>query len=199
MGELTATAYADAVREFPAEVFFKRRSAEVQKWQALRPRLDGLIADTDRPKDAAEAADVSGLCRQPFVKPFVAAARMYARACAADRKCADDLSTLDRRSDAARSAALAGADAPTAKIDRADLHRQAVAWLTMNRQLFAARFTSGGATERNAVADDLSLYLNDRDLACVRPGAAREDWSPTEVAAWDALWLEVRELLARPR
>jgi hypothetical protein len=40
-------------------------------------------------------------------------------------------------------------------------------------------------------------WLDDRHLNRARPDARREGWSRQEMAAWDALWAEVRTILAK--
>jgi eukaryotic-like serine/threonine-protein kinase len=174
--------------------------AEAQHWRALLPRLDDVAAGTAMPASAAEALEFSILCQQPFLKRYTASARLYALACAADPKYANDGST-SRRYDAARRAALAGcgqgADAPAESADRAALRRQALAWLRKNQTILASRLASGKPGDRTSVADRLSACLTEKDLAGVRPGAVRDGWEPSEVAAWDAYWADVRALLAR--
>ena len=81
---------------------------EAERWKTLLTRLNEIASGKVKPADAAEAADFSKLCRQPFLKRYAASARHYAWACASDPKYASDASTFDRRYDAAQSAALAG-------------------------------------------------------------------------------------------
>jgi eukaryotic-like serine/threonine-protein kinase len=175
--------------------------AEAELWKKLLPRLDYLAADPARATKAAEAADFSKLSRQPFLKRHAMSARLYATACAADPKYANDASTFARRFDAARSAALAGCgqglDAPADASARASLRAQGLAWLETNRLLLARRLASGARGDRQYVAGQLSACLAEKDLAGVRQDAPRHGWTPAEVAAWAAFWSEIEAMVAK--
>ena len=47
----------------------------------MMPRLDAVAAGKSRPASPAEAVEFFNLCRQPFLKRYAAAARLYADAC----------------------------------------------------------------------------------------------------------------------
>jgi tetratricopeptide (TPR) repeat protein len=196
------TAYQEANRLAPDDAGLKKHIADLERWQALMPRLDAVAAGEAEPAGAAEAAEFSLLCRQPFLRRYAASARLYAKACAADPKYANEPST-SRRYGAARCAALAGCgegtDAPAEAHNRAALRGQALAWLETNLKLLTRRLASGAPGGRKSVVDNLSAQLTEKDLAGVRPGAVRVGWSPTEAAAWDGYWSNVRALLARAK
>ncbi len=196
-------AYRKAIQLGRKDAAARQRLAEVERWRALLPRLDRVTAGKPPPVSAAEAAEFSNLARQPFLKRYAASARLYARACAADRKYAEHASHSGRRSNAARAAVLAGcgegADAPAEDAARAALREQALAWLKADCKHLARRLDSGTAGDRKSVANRLSAWLTEKDLAGVRPGAARAGWSRAEAAEWDGFWSDVRSRLARAR
>jgi tetratricopeptide (TPR) repeat protein len=191
-------AYREAERYVPKGVGTNR--AETERWIKLLPRVDAVGAGRAEPATAAEAADFSRIYRLSYQKRYAASARLYTTACATDQEYATDASTLPLRYEAARSAALAGcgqgADAPDDASARAALRWQALAWLETNQKLLMRRLASGTAGDQKSVVVQLSACLAVRDLAGVRPGAARDGWSPPEAAAWDAHWTNARALLA---
>src|SRR5262249_44694200 len=79
-----AAAYEAAIRVDARERWWRQLLAEVQRRRVLRPRLEAVAGGKAQPASAAEAADFTELCRQPFQKRYAAAARLYAWACAAD-------------------------------------------------------------------------------------------------------------------
>ena len=153
------------------------------------------------PASAAEAVEFSTLCRQPFLKRYAASARLYARACAKDPKHANDSTTTAPVQRGPERAALAGcgegADAPADAAARAGLREQALGWLQTNQMILARRLATGTAADRKSVADQLSAARAEKDLAGLRPGAARDGWATSEVAAWDAYWADVGAMLHR--
>ncbi len=193
-------AYTEAIRLKIKDPSTGQRVAELKRWQALLPRLDGVAAGTAKPATADEAVEFSKLCRQPFLKRHAASARLYLEACAAAKKYANDPSTSARYT-AARSAALAGcgqgADAPTESTARAALRRQALDWLNANQAILGRRLASDKAGDLKSAADQLTACLSEKDFDGVRPGAARDGWSAAETAAWDSYWSDVRMLLGR--
>ncbi|HVK08660.1 MAG TPA: tetratricopeptide repeat protein [Gemmataceae bacterium] len=195
-----AVAYREATRLFPNEPGFKQRLAEVERWLKLMPRLDDVAADRVAPATAKEAIEFSDLCRQPFLKRYAAASRLYAWACDRDPNLNKAEATSARYA-AARCAALAGcgqgADAPIEAAARTALRRQALGWLTANQAILKRRLITGNAGDLKSVVEHLTACLSEKDLAGVRPGATRDGWSADETAAWDAYWSDVRTLLAR--
>ena len=180
---------------------FGPQLAEAELWKKMLPRLEEIAADQAKPVKAVDAAEFSKLCRQPFLKRYAASARLYATACAADPKYANDASTFARRYDAARSAALAGcgqgADAPADASARAALREQGLVWLETNRKLLARRLASGARNDQQYVASQLSAWLAEKDLAGVRQGTSQHDWAPSEAAAWSAFWSEIEAMVIK--
>lgn len=194
----SVAAYQEANKLAPRDNDVSENLAETKRWRALLPRLNAVADGKSETASAADTLDFINLCQQPFVKNYAAAARLYARAITIDSACANDIVA---RYEAARCAALAGcglgADAPSEASARASLREQALSWLMTNRKLLEGRLASGNAKDRKEVAEQLSACLAEKDLAEVRPGAARVGWSPSEVAAWDAYWSDIHALLAK--
>jgi hypothetical protein len=156
--------------------------------RALLPRLPSVLAGTDRPATPGEALDFADLCRQPFQRHYAAAARLY-----------EGAAGEARRYDAACSAALAGcgegADAPADSAGRAALRARALAWLRADLAPLRKQAGSPGTAARRAAAVKLSQWLQNPDLAGVRPGR-RIDLPAAERAEWDTLWADVEAALA---
>ena len=137
---------------------------------ALEPRLPAVVKGCDRPADAEATA---AFARIAFSRHFyAAAARLWTDAFAASPALAAD-PTTGNRFQAARAAALAGAesgrveDSPDAR-SRARWREQAVAWLEADLAASAAVLESGTSQQRAAVSKRLGRWQVDPALAGIR-------------------------------
>jgi tetratricopeptide (TPR) repeat protein len=175
--------------------------ARARQMRELLPRLGGVLARKDRPKNAAESLALALLCYEPFQGRNAAAARLFAEAFAADPEVAEDVKA-DTRYTAACAAALAGCGvgkdaAGQDERARALLRGQALAWLRAD--LAARRRLLDSKETRTTAAARLSQWLGDPDFAGVRPGPRRIALPAEERAAWEALWADVRASLTDGR
>jgi tetratricopeptide (TPR) repeat protein len=178
--------YLKSIELYPEGELSRKRLAVVR----LLPRLDDVIAGRAAPATPAEAIDFAQLCIRPFRRQYAAAARLLERAFADDPKLA-----AAERYNAACNAALAGcgqgADPPADPAERATLRGKALGWLRTDLARRAKQAESDKPSDREA-ARQLSWWLEDSDLAGVRPGPGRIDMATDERSAWDALWADVR-------
>lgn len=181
--------------------------ARVQRLTPLLPRLDDVVAGRAEPASPAEALAFATLCYQPFRRQYAAAARLCVLAFEMNPKIAADRSgmfdTNTNRYDAACDAVLAGcgqgADAPAVPADRAELRRRAMNWLRADLAMRTKLAASADPADRKTAADRMSQWLDDSDLAGVRPGQGRFDLPVDERLAWDAFWADVRATLEQAR
>jgi serine/threonine-protein kinase len=178
---------------YPSAAWVRRAERQAD----LERRLPGVLAGTDSPAGAAEAAALAGVALAKGLT--AAAARLFADSFTADPRLAADLRTQDRYN-AACAAALA-ADGKGADADRfpakgrAGLRRQALAWLTADLAAWAR--LADNALARPALLQTLRHWQTDPDLAGVRDPTALAGLPEAERAAWAKLWADVAALLAK--
>jgi len=169
----------------------------VDRQIALAARLAGVLRGEDKPSGAGETLAFARLCVGR--KLYVAAARFFTEAFAADPKLVRDRDTNDRY-DAACSAALAGCgkckDNPAPdEAARTRLRRQALDWLRAELEAWNRHV----ATEGSRVSENFQFYVgqyrSDGDLAGVRDPEALAKLPEEEQKAWRAFWAEVDSAL----
>jgi Tfp pilus assembly protein PilF len=172
-----------------------------ERLRALRPRLDGLLARPDAPRDNAERLAFAELCGQPFEGRYALAARLYADAIRADPRLANDLGA-GNRFDAAAAAARAGCGQgqDAAGLDdpeKARLRRQALDWLRADLSLLTEEAHSDTPQARAAVGQRLRAWQRHAGLAGVRDPAGLARLPEAEGRAWQELWRDVEAVRAR--
>jgi hypothetical protein len=131
---------------------------------------------------------------------FAAATRWYAKAFAAH----PDLlpgSATDRRYSAARAAVLAGCGKGRGAADldeasRAGFRRQALEWLRAELEV-RRRLLERGPAQAGAIVPNMKDWLWDIHLAWVRGPEALAKLPESERQAWQKLWTDVADTLAR--
>ncbi|HEV3345318.1 MAG TPA: tetratricopeptide repeat protein [Pirellulales bacterium] len=166
---------------------------KLQLWErlvTLDARLPAILERKEQPA-AAELLELARLCRDcgwPH-----AAADLAALAFAASPALADDLKAANRYNAAccaARAAAGVGRDvARLGEPERADLRRQALAWLHADLAL-RTRLQQGGKSADWA----LKIWQTDHALSSVRDPAALATLPADERASWQRLWADVAAL-----
>ena len=194
--------YRRATELAPKDTGLRDRLVAGQRLISLRARLDDVIAGKSTPVSPEEAMEFANLCYRPFLKRYAAATRLAAAAFAGNGKLAEDLTEL-RRYNAACCAALSGCgqgtDAPPEPDRRAGLRDQALAWLRAELAARAKQACSDKPEVRKTAADQCSWWLEDSDLAGVRPGANGISLPTAEWQTWDEFWAEVRATIAVAR
>src|SRR5262249_8722443 len=143
----------------------------------LLPRLPDVLAGKQKPRDPAETYAFGHICYEPPQRRYADAVRLFAEAFAADPKLPEDLGSHNRYH-AACAAALGGCgkgnDAASQDDQaRARLRGQALTWLRAILAQHRQQATSGDAAPRKEAAFRLSWWLEDSELAGVRPGPNR--------------------------
>ena len=166
---------------------------------ALQDKLPALQKGEFKPRTSDELHAMAGLCKSKRL--FLASARMYADAFAADPKLADDLTTTNRY-DAACYAALAAAgqgkdDPPPDETKKADLRREALAWLRADLDLWTKQLDSDKPEDRKMAAEMLRHWQQDTDLAGLRDPAGLAKLPADEQEACKKLWADLQALLEK--
>jgi tetratricopeptide (TPR) repeat protein len=165
----------------------------------LEAALQGKVKVTS----AHSALDLAQLCQQSYRKLYVASARFYNDAFAADAKLANDV-RVPNRYNAACSAALAGCGRgkDAAELDdaqRARLRGQALNWLRADLTAWGKVLLEDDiAKTRPVMIQRLEYWLKDADLAGVR-GDALAKLPETERQPWRDLWTDFEKTLAGAR
>jgi serine/threonine-protein kinase len=168
-----------------------RREAET----LIVPNLAAFLQGDHQPRDNVERLGLLDPCY--FHKRYLAAARLYAEAFAADPKLAEDFST-GHRYNAACCAALAasarGNDSATlGDGGRVRLRQQAYRWLRADLE-HRSKLLQGSRAELHR---HMQHWQKDPDLATVRDRAALAALPEAERRLWEQLWADVAALLAR--
>ena len=165
---------------------------------ALEKTPSTLLSGKLQPTNAAERAEYAQLC--VFSQRFAASARLYAEALT-DPKLPDNLQT-DHRYNAACIAALAGcgqgkdAAALDAK-ERERLRNQALAWLRADLEVWIRHLEKEPAKSVPIIVKQMQHWLADTDFAGVRGPDALGKLPEVERQAWQKLWADVADTLAK--
>jgi WD40 repeat protein/tetratricopeptide (TPR) repeat protein len=200
----------------------KYAEAEAQCREALRMRPNYLEAhaklgialacqgkDAEAEAEYRQALDLRPGARAAFLNPslalqrqrkFTAAARLFAKAEAAELKLAEDPS-FGYRYNAACCAVLAGCGlgSDASKLDdaeRAQLRRQALDWLRADLAAWGQLVEKTPDQARPLAQEKLRFWQQDADFNGVR-GAALAKLPEAERQAWQQLWKDVVQMLKR--
>jgi Flp pilus assembly protein TadD len=173
------------------------------RWVRAMQRLPRILQGEAQPANAAEAIELARLC-QDIKKQYAAAARFYAAAFAAQPKLAEKLGTRGGRYDAACAAALAGCGQgkDAANLDdkeRSSLRKQALAWLQADLEGWRRLLEKDPDKARPLIVKQMQHWLTDPDLAGVRGPKALASLPESERPAWQKLWTDVADRLARAK
>jgi serine/threonine protein kinase/tetratricopeptide (TPR) repeat protein len=172
---------------------------QLERLVELDGRLPGILKRKTAPVSPRDGVELAGICSLKQLNR--AAARLYEGAFAADPKLLDDLSAAHRYN-AACAAALAscgqGKDAD--KLDgkeRARLRQQALDWLRADLEGWRRLLDRGPDNDRPMIVEKMRQWLADTDLTGVRGAAALARLPEAERPAWQKLWHDVADTLAR--
>jgi tetratricopeptide (TPR) repeat protein len=170
---------------------------QCRRWLALEKKLPDVLAGRRGPLGPRKQVEYAQLCLR--TRRWQAAARLYARAFAAEAKLADDLGALDRYN-AACCAALAGCgqgkDAATlGEVERARWRRQALTWLRADLVARARQLQAGSSGAAAQARRALLHWQKDPDLAGLRDEGAIARLPAEERPACRKLWADVEALL----
>jgi tetratricopeptide (TPR) repeat protein len=164
----------------------------------LDRKLPAILKGEVQPANAAERLDVAILCGQTKQR-YVAAARFFEQAFAAQPALADDLQS-HHRYNAACAAALAGSGQgeDARQLDsqaRARLRRQALDWLKADLADWRNGFDRAPGTIRPAIVQAMQHWLTDTDFAEMRSPEGLARLPEAEQQTWQGFWDEVQRLL----
>jgi tetratricopeptide (TPR) repeat protein len=173
---------------------------QAEQLAQLDDRLSAVLQSKAQPKDAAERIDFARLC-QLHRKYYAASARFYAEAFTAQPALADD-PARGHRYNAACAAALAGCGQgrDTADLDgkqRARLRRQALGWLRANLEAWGKLLAKDIEKSGPIVRQNMQHWQKDPDFAGVRGTEALARLPEPERSAWQKLWADVADTVAR--
>jgi serine/threonine protein kinase/tetratricopeptide (TPR) repeat protein len=166
----------------------------------LDQRLSAILSGRQKPADMAERINLAEFCILPCKKCYVAACHFYEEAFAVQPNPGSG-QPYPRRYHAAWAAALAGCgqgkDAgQTDDRQRAHLRQLSVEWLRAILALDRRMLGKEPDKARPFVAQHMQYLQQDKDFAGVR-GRALAQLPEAEQAAWQQLWADVADLLAR--
>ncbi len=158
--------------------------------------LDEILAGNKEPGNVREAADFGELCL--FKGLHLAGARLYLRAFETGGAAITADLERDHMYNAACAAAMASTGEGEDAIDLSEEERdrwrgKALEWLRASLALRREQISSDPATVQKRVTH----WQGDSDLAAVRDEEALSKLPESERKEWQALWREVRKVLAR--
>jgi tetratricopeptide (TPR) repeat protein len=166
---------------------------------AVEAKLPAMLAGQERPTDVPTQRALAEWCYK-HKRLTAMAASYYTAVLAMQPSLADDLEA-GHRFHAACAAALAGcglgADAAQLDQRRAELRKQALAWLTAEYNAWAERHRLAKPGDRAVVTAAVRAWQSNQDLATVRDEKALAKFPLEEGSAWRALWSKVAVLAAR--
>jgi hypothetical protein len=181
------------LRDDPGDAAVRPQIAEL-----LKERVPALLQGKDETGINAERLAVARIAS--CGKHFAVATRLWARALESDPTLGDDRQA-QHRYNAARAAALAAAGQsqgePPDDAARARLRGQALDWLTAEVKVWGNLAASGPPQDRPLIAQALSHWQQDSDLAGIRDAAALAKLPSAEQKAFAQLWADVAALLKK--
>ena len=180
----------------------QRQLAELQasdpQFQALDARLTA-IANGEPAKDNAEGLALAQ--RAYDTRRYSLAARLWGAALEADPKLTDDRQ-MQHRYNAACAASLAAAalgqnEPPLDEDAQTRLRKHALEWLTAELATWSTLLESGPPEAKALIAQTLKHWQQDSDLAGIRDAAELTKLPESERGAWEWLWRQLDELLAK--
>jgi serine/threonine protein kinase/Flp pilus assembly protein TadD len=174
---------------------------KAERLLALDQKLPAILKGEVRPADAAERLKLAYMCQAPFKGHYAASCLLYAKAFADDPKRADDLKA-QHRYNAACAAAKAGSgqgkDAEQSDDkERGRLRRQALDWLRADLTAYRRMLEQQPQKAAPMVRQRMRHWQLDTDFASVRGPDALARLPDTERTAWQQLWADVANTLAR--
>jgi serine/threonine-protein kinase len=174
---------------------------DAQRLVELDRKLPAVLAGEAKPADASESVGLAQLCQQVYQRRYVASARLYAEAFAANPGLAADR-RASHRYNAARAAALAAASQgiDAANLDpkeRARLRRQALDWLRADLAAWARVAEQADPQARQEVKHALTCWRRTPDLSGLRDKAKLDQLPESERQACRDLWAEVDAVFGR--
>jgi serine/threonine-protein kinase len=184
----------------PLRAAASRQRRQCEQMLKLEARLARIEGGHEQPASAQEALLLARISAQK--KRHAAAARLWARAFAAEPKLAGDLRG-GHRYKAACSAALAAAGegqdaARLGAQERLALRRQALTWLRADLRAWQRLLDREPARVR-VVFQQMRHWLADPDFSGVRRPVALRRLPAEERAAWSRLWADVAQLRDRAK
>jgi eukaryotic-like serine/threonine-protein kinase len=168
---------------------------------ALDARMSAILRGDQQPKDNRERLQLGQRAYDRAL--HAAAAKLWADALDADPKLAEDR-RAQYRYNAACAAALAGSgegkDVPAPDdVAKAKLREQARAWLQADLAVWTRFVDSGPPQARPFIVQTLEHWREDADLAGIRDEGGLAKLPDGEREGFQALWVEVEQLLAKAR
>jgi tetratricopeptide (TPR) repeat protein/serine/threonine protein kinase len=175
---------------------------EAEQMAASEDRLPLVMQGKAQPKDASECITFAKICQQCH-QDYAAATRFYADGFVWQPSLAGDLK-LAYRYDAACVAARAGCGRgnDAKKLDtkeRAGLRTQSLNWLRADLSAYRQVMDKSAGKAGPEIAPRLQHWLQDTDFAGLRGPEALAKLPESERLAWQKLWADVDDLLARAK
>jgi hypothetical protein len=172
---------------------------ECQRLVELDGREAAIVTGEAKPANGAERNEFAQLCY--FKRLYLAAARLWADAFAADPELAADPET-GHRYEAACAAALAaaGQGADAGRLDdqeRTRWRKKALDWLRADLAANEKLFDSGKPEARRLIGQRLRHWQRDQHLAGLREPTAVAQLPADERDDWRRLWAEVQGVLSK--
>jgi tetratricopeptide (TPR) repeat protein len=188
------------VASVPTRPYFRTVLDDIVRKRALLLRLDQVAGGRANPATAAEAIALASLASEPARRRYALAARLYARAFAADPDLADELENGHRQA-AAHAAVLAAAGKDQemtafAVEEWGHLTGLAQRWLRADLAQLASR--AKDRMQWPEVRARLTRWKTDADLASVRAPEWLAVMPPADRQEWESLWAEVDAVLDHP-
>jgi tetratricopeptide (TPR) repeat protein len=174
---------------------------QCQRLVELDTRLQDILGGKAQPADAAERIALAEVCH--LKRLYRQAARFYEEAFAEQPNLTGDV-RQGHRYNAACAAALAGcgkgkeADQTDDK-ERSRLRQQALKWLQADVAAYRQMLEKEPDKARPVIAQQMQHWLKDTDFAGVRGREALAKLPAAERQAWQQLWTDVADLLARAK
>jgi tetratricopeptide (TPR) repeat protein/tRNA A-37 threonylcarbamoyl transferase component Bud32 len=180
---------------YPSEQWVRQAEQRV----AFDARLAKVLSGEAKPSSVGETIALAQLC-QIYKKQYAAAARFFADAFVADPRLSGDRPSRHRHK-AARAAALAGCGqgkdaAGLDERERAHLRQQALDWLRADLNAWKGQLTKEPDKTRPLLIKQMQHWQADTDFNGLR-GNALARLPADEQRAWQKLWADVADMLAR--
>jgi tetratricopeptide (TPR) repeat protein len=185
--------------EGPLRDFASRLLQQSQQSLVAEEMLTAFVVGKGAPADPAALVQMAALAQQPYKRLYQTSSRLYRDAFARQPALA-----AAHRYNAACAAALAGCGkgkdaAGLGPMQRLYWRRQALTWLRADLRAWQQLLVREPSRARPAVVRQMQHWLKDATFNGVRAAAALAGLPEAERQAWQQLWADGADLLARAK
>ncbi|MFO0978443.1 MAG: protein kinase [Planctomycetaceae bacterium] len=183
----------------PNNAYAVNNVRKIDELSELSRRLPAVVAGTAEPTSPTDAMEIARLAARPAHAHYQFAVKLMEKTITTSPELASDIKSgyrYDTACAAAKAASLPDSTAePKLPAPEERTRLRALALACLRADLDAMKDPAVDAATKVVYRDRLRQTQKDVDFVSVRATADRSEWTPEEIAAWDAYWADVSAVL----